>query len=313
MLAGSASFVLAAAIAPDAIALEWRAPAECPTQDDVRARVDRLLASQHADVHARADVTPMTDGGWTLVLAIEAPEGLHTHTWRAERCDALADATALAIAVAADPVQLVRRIAIPDAPIASTPRPRVEPPRAVRTEQRAASPRVDAYARAQVVAGVLVLPDVDVGAAIAVGLQREGMRVELVGGVLGPRAQKLRESPASVRMLAGTIDARGCWMAGRRVALGMCGLVEVAIVRGVAFDVPRQIPRHDTWVGLGFGPLLQIPIARRWQIHLGADALVAARRPRFAIVGLPNDVAKTGAAGVRGFVGVAIGSWRRAP
>ncbi|HWB75034.1 MAG TPA: hypothetical protein VG755_08755 [Nannocystaceae bacterium] len=314
-MSGLVALVLAVAVAPDeAIELRWSAPIECPDHASVVARVHRLLAAPvGVRVHAQAEVTANANEGWSLALAIETEHGAHTHVWHAERCEALADATALAIAVAADPVELTRKL-VPEPPAVAKPLPAAAPkPRPVKlvaaTPQ--APPRVAIYARAQAMVGVLVLPRIDVGGAITVGLARRRMRIELTGGVLAPRVADLRESSARVRMLAGTIDARGCWMAGERVALGFCGVVELAIVRAEADRVMKPTPKHAAWVGLGVGPLVQIPFARAWQLHLGADALLAVRRPKFAVKERENDVVRPGAVGVRGFVGVAVGTWRR--
>jgi hypothetical protein len=116
-------------------------------------------------------------------------------------------------------------------------------------------------------------------------------------------------------MLAGTITSRGCWMTGRRVSAGVCGIFELAIVRADGHRIEPHHREHDEWLGVGLGPLVQIPLARAWQLHLGADALLAVRRPRFAVRSFPDELAVTGAGGVRAFVGVALGSWgrRRAP
>lgn len=312
-----ASLVLAAALDP--IELQWHAPPECADAEQVRARIDRMLvADVEGSVRVRGDVTAMSQGGYALVLSIAARDGVHAHSWRAERCDALADATALAVAVALDPVEiartLVRPVVVPEpaepVDIAREPAPEPSP-------QRRAKPRVrvDGYARVQGTVGVLLLPRIDAGGAIAAGLQRGPLRVELDGGFLAPRDASLRMANATVRMLAGTITARGCWMTGRRVSAGVCGLFELAIVRARGRNVQPSTLVHDAWLGLGLGPLVQIPLAPSWQLHLGADALLAVRRPRFAVAPFEDDVAITGIGGVRAFVGIAAGSWgrRRAP
>ncbi len=319
LLSGLAALVLAAAVAPEqTIELQWTAPAECPDRDDVLVRLDRLVAATTTiHVRARADVTANEDGSWSLVLAIEASDGMHAHTWRAALCESLADATALAIAVAADPIELTRTL-VPAPPAVAAPAVMREPPVDSSSEPVAPPPdrpqrsrRVDGYVRAQGMVGVLLLPTIDAGGAIAVGLQHRRLRVELVGGVIAPRHAAFDQSRAGVRLMAGTITLHGCWMTPTRIAVGLCGVGEVAVVRGEGTDVQRRATRHDPWIGVGVGPLVQIPVARRWQLHLGGDALIAVRRPKFAIRDAPEDFVKPGPAGVRGFVGVAFGSWNR--
>lgn len=310
----AAAAAIAVLVGAEPIELQWSAPPGCPDADDVRARVEALLATdRHERVRARAEVIARAAGGWSLELAIEAEHGAHTHTWHAERCDVLADATALTIAVAAAPTEIAERLVPEPRAIATTPSPgrAVSAPRAPPRDDIQRTTRVQLYARVQACVGSLVLPQLDVGGAIGLGLAHRRLRVELVGGAFGPRVAELRDTGARVRMLAGTIDARGCWMAGDRVALGLCGMFEVAIVRGSGERTATPSVEHDAWLALGVGPLVQIPLAPRWQLHLGADAMFAVRRPRFAVREAPDDVAHTGATGVRGFVGIAIGTRRR--
>lgn len=95
--------VAAASTAHAQLALEWRAPAGCPRADAVRADVDRLLGGEVPALAASGEIVRTADG-WELRLRVGA-EGERVLV--AHECRLLAEATALILALAIDPVRVV--------------------------------------------------------------------------------------------------------------------------------------------------------------------------------------------------------------
>jgi hypothetical protein len=92
------------------VALAWRAPDPCPTEASVRLEVARLLAGSSASGMADAEV--MRAGTrWRVALSMNGGE----RHLEAASCKALADATALIVAMAVDPERVAANRAAPDA------------------------------------------------------------------------------------------------------------------------------------------------------------------------------------------------------
>ena len=84
--------------------LSWEAPAECPTQDLVDARIGALLSpevlAQAPPLEVYAQVQPTADASaWELALRIETELGARTRTISSPDCESLADVTALVVAL----------------------------------------------------------------------------------------------------------------------------------------------------------------------------------------------------------------------
>jgi len=97
---------LALSLAPQ-LELEWRAPAECPQADDVRARVDRSWATDAGGaIEAKGEIVATEDRArpWRLRVRLIAASGSAERELDGRSCDALADAAALMIAMAASGV-----------------------------------------------------------------------------------------------------------------------------------------------------------------------------------------------------------------
>jgi hypothetical protein len=88
---------------------EWRAPAECPPATEVRAAVEGHLGMPLSELSisewsVEGDVSRAADGGWSLDLVIDAPDGPTERTLHdPSDCRAVSDAAALLVALALDP------------------------------------------------------------------------------------------------------------------------------------------------------------------------------------------------------------------
>lgn len=109
MLGSVLGLLLASAPAdlPTAFELDWEAPPECPTANEIRASVAGLVgtradvdASGYVVVHAR--VEPSAEQ-WSMDFRIETATGARSRQWSAASCEELAEIAAVLIAVILDP------------------------------------------------------------------------------------------------------------------------------------------------------------------------------------------------------------------
>lgn len=92
--------------APPGLALRWEAPPGCPGEAEVRARVVRMTgeeAVRTARLSARGTVREEAPGRWALELELSGETGGGRRSLQAGRCDELAEAGALVVAIAVDP------------------------------------------------------------------------------------------------------------------------------------------------------------------------------------------------------------------
>jgi hypothetical protein len=107
---------LALTLAPQ-LQLEWEAPRECPQIEDVRARVDRSWAGDAGGViaaHGQLVGTGERARPWRLRLRLVAASGTAERELEGRSCDALTDAAALMIAMAASPNVEAPAITVPE-------------------------------------------------------------------------------------------------------------------------------------------------------------------------------------------------------
>lgn len=100
---------------PAGLELRWSAPASCPAQRDVLEQVSRLLGGARvaaAGVRVSASVREQA-GVWRAELETRRAESVSARTIEAESCVALADATALFVALLLDPEAAPERDAAP--------------------------------------------------------------------------------------------------------------------------------------------------------------------------------------------------------
>lgn len=91
---------------PSGLALSWSAPAGCPTEAEVRARVVQMTgeqAARSATLSARATVREASPGRWALTLELTGATGSGRRELTAPRCEELLEAAALVVAIAVDP------------------------------------------------------------------------------------------------------------------------------------------------------------------------------------------------------------------
>lgn len=299
------------AIQPVDEPLQWQAPPDCPGADDVRARARRLARDPATPLPGVAVVDRAGEGRWTLRLRI----GDVTREHAAASCEALADLTALAVAVAADPVAVASTVRA-SSPAPMTPvAPRIEtppPPRRIASVEaparRSHRPRWTTALGVAAVAGVAELPRVDAGPSLSFALERAALSLQLRGMWLAEQRTAIPGlERALARLQAANASLRACgqW---RQRAIGLlgCGGVELGALVGAPQAVARIERRAALWVAVLAAVGLRGWVHPRVALELGADLVLGLRRPQFALADAPERTVAAGQGGVRGWAGILV-------
>jgi hypothetical protein len=298
---GAASSIFAAVAAARAetpFELDWVAPQECPNAAQVRAVVPRYLRHpppQDAALSVRADVRRDESGIWHATLRTRWGEVEGERALEAESCRALADSTALIIALILDPEAL-------ETPEAATgvepPAPRPGPARPTPPPRR--EPRARPVPRGLELRGIVgpvlsfdtgLLPAPSYGVGAHAGALARGVSLEL--GVVTWRSQKATLSgvPVGAGSTIGLLSsfAAVCFSLGGRFTLGACATGELGRydARGTGALRPYSPGTRHSAVG---GLMLARAFLRSWfSLSVSAGALSPLDRPTFVIDGLPRE------------------------
>ncbi len=274
---------------PGPASLQWSAPIGCPTTDELRGgierRLGRTLEPSEAEIDARIDAT---EGGYRLSLRTTVDGVADERTLDADDCGALADATALIVALAVDPVAVAGALELwnreaseqtpPSEPVArpalrrrampESSEPSAEPP--------AQSPRGLAGGIMRVGGGVGLgaVPGVTGALSLAGGLRWQRARLELEGSYWIPRRSEPIDG-ASVRVQLGTAAVRGCGVLAReQLEAPLCGGLQVGGMRGDGEGAPGARSAQGLWLALEAGVGLSWWFQPRWALAGGFVAAV---------------------------------------
>jgi hypothetical protein len=288
VLVGLAIVVTSAVAAADPAGMAWQAPHSCPDDTAVRARIEAHLGRSLDDVLVAGIAVVVSQAHGTFVARIATPADTRTLTSR--HCDELADAVAVVIArVARD-----RAAAAPPAaePPAAPPRvaiiERDDAPVLHRAEVAHPDPLVDPLAhtwsigvRVSGVSGIGIIPEVGLGAELALTLRRHSAMAEI-------SATKWLATDADVHVGTGHVDVglgvtavRFGWRPERTPLRGWVS-AEVGQMTGDGVGVTTQ-QTSGRWfaAGAGFGVAWQMT---RWARLVGStEVLGAFERVRFAL------------------------------
>lgn len=331
--------------APPAVAvdLDWQAPRGCPDAGHVQATIAGLvgqpLASSPASAESSARVRAVVRSGpegFVVELHTRHGEAEERRTFAAPHCDALADATALIVAVALRPLEAAaasatealetaREPAPHDRPPAPTPAPTMvvqrqpSPAAAAALTPRARTTGADqpATARPRTVGGALavtvgpgvgVLPGVAAQLAAALALRGPRWRVEAGGAYWFPRTAGTLQPTVEIGLGSGML--RGCYVAGRsRLELPVCAGAELGAMRGrgQGAGVLSKTSR-SLWAAAHAGPGLTWRLGSWVAVRLSVDAIVALRQPGFdvRIAGERVELHRTPPVGGRATLGIEL-------
>ncbi|MBK8239740.1 MAG: hypothetical protein IPK74_29810 [Deltaproteobacteria bacterium] len=280
------ALALALSAPEPALSLQWRAPAGCPTADEIRARLADAEATATRSVEVVAEISQ--DGGqWHLALDRRSTAGHERDQMSAARCEVLADVVVLLATIALDP----------DAtPRANTPPTRV---------------RVGLGALATLDVGTLPRPRP--GALAALRVFGRWWSVALRGSYLAAVQVRDRDDAAlSAELSVWAVGLRGCATpAAKSVSFPLCVGPQFGGVRGRA----EAGAATEAWVALDLGAGLVWSIAPRrlgdmLALLVDVDAVIGLRRPGFHFKGRAS-LARTGAIAVRPSLGLEVRFGRR--
>lgn len=306
------------------LALDWNAPAECPTQSDVLREVEQLLGGARrrargeqiaAVVHVRSD----SASSWSAELQT-ADQG--RRTLRGESCAAIASATAIVLALAIDPEALSRaRESTPARDAAEPLRPErsslkpssPEPSPRGRSEHVAAPPRHSpaepapaAYGRLFLAGAFGLLPEISASGGIGLGLRYRAFSAEVAGAWTVPRErqhERLPEVRVEVGLSSGSVV--GCFSPlALPTALDLCFGAELESISASAQGVTEPGEGRAT-LGAGLVVLrARQRIERSFSVALELAGTARPHHPEFVIdgVGTVHDIPLLAAAAGAGIV-----------
>lgn len=264
---------------PARVDLRWSAPAECPSEAQVRAKVERLAgrslqAAREPPIVVRIDAAQVADDAWTVQIAIHHPGSVAPRERRIEgvTCAEVADAAAVAIAIAITP-------APPSLAVASPPASAPDRPRSA--ELRPAL---------RVHGGVdfASLPSPSPGTMVSFVFLFGANRVEIHGSAWLPEEGTAATKPtAGGRLSLLAAGARYCrsFREGTLEIAG-CGGLEAGALRGSGFGIAMPASGAAPWIAPGVGGLGLWNFSQHFALALALDGLVPVVRRDFTIEGL---------------------------
>jgi hypothetical protein len=293
----------------ETFSLSWQAPAECPSSDDVRAEVARLLGGQnHLPAGQEFKASAQVDHAqtWSVSIQTEWAGRSGRRAIEAASCQDVADATALILALVIDPT------------VVATPPMRTHPPAPPSPASPVASPPaaqpqpvpVDFLFGVHAAGSEGTLPSIDIGLGGSVGMVVRRFRVEL-RAAYGLRRDQIANAAAPAgaygrfNLFAGTLSA--CFNLGPEAwAFGPCADAEVGVASAEGFGISESYQAHRLWLATGAGGYAAIALGRHWYVPLHLDILAPIRRPEFVFNNVPDRVFQVPSLGARASVGIEL-------
>jgi hypothetical protein len=312
----------AAVLAPDAWAgeesgfqLTWQAPEGCPPASAVELEIERLLAGsarERASAGLQVKGTVEHEAQWLVTLDTTSKTASGHRTIQAATCQALANATALIVALIIDPdavaahkdeTKVVPPTPVPSLPVAA---PTTAPPEPAKQGARTTHGLLGFAA-----AGNLgVLPSADVALSVHLGVARQRWRIEARGayGLRQVQSEALSDPPGAFgrfSFVAGTLA--GCrTFLGPRIEVGPCASAEVGAVRGQGFGATENTSKNTPWVALGAGGLVLVQANRWLYFPIHADAVIPLWRPSYVFGNVETPIFRSWIVGARLTAGVEL-------
>lgn len=294
------------------VRLQWQAPAACPGGDSVARLAEALLLGSDTQIRASATVTATPPRGFVAEVRVE---GADSRRWHGRSCEALAELTALVVAVAADPLAVAAAIEpIPRAKPVPGPTKRMapRPTRGASPHSVPATPAITSpapwrgFVMVQGVAGVAALPKLDAGLGLVGGFGQRRWQIEVQTAHLFARTASLpRFSEVEARVSLWVTSVLACGVLDQgRVGVGLCAGPELGLARAAARGVTTSTPASSLWVAGAGAANIDVALTHRISIRVGVQGLVALRRPTFAIRDDPTAALALGAGGMRATLGV---------
>ena len=295
---------------PAAVRLAWvrgEGADACPDGAWLRAEViRRLRRDPFADDGPRSleAVVERTAAGWRATLRVRDRDGAllgeRALTRDAAACDAIADASALAVALAVDPDAVVDE---PSPPAPAVPPP--PPPRAPRAPGASGGATLALGALGGVSAGITPSAAPTFGLVGAVELSpRWSARLRLDAATAQPSA----DGVAAIGFTRATATACVAPWRSRSVAVGVCAGVAGAVVHAAVRGARALDAGDRPWLGATATAGVRWSPAAWWYVGVEAEAAVALARTSFRWGPDEREIATQGLASGGGSVSLGLRS-----
>ncbi|WP_438027770.1 hypothetical protein [Sorangium sp. So ce233] len=308
---------LAAPAEPRPIDLRWEAPDGCPTVDEVRSEMARLLGAseQRQPIEVEIAVARAGNARLRLDLRIRAPAP-GERVIHGDDCASMSRAAALIVAMSIDPDAVARNAAAQPqaaaAPVPSTPppapdrAPRRPPPAAVRPPPPAERDLEGTLWLSAQLEQALV-PAVGVGLAAGGGIRGGWLRADAAAGVVPSSSSRIDGQAAGAEFRLWFLEVDACARAlGRPLGVYVCALGRQHWLRATGRGVDEAFTRTAPIFAAGLGTLLEWRVADPLKLEAALHAVAPLRRPRFVVENLEGTVYRPPAAGLSARLGLAL-------
>ena len=308
-----------------AVTLRWTAPAECPDGAYVQGEIARLLGGQAQGTDAHVDATAVAThpagGSWHVDLVTHTASSKGARALDADSCRALADATALILAMMVNPTKVLEVSAsassslpplpAPTTPAASSwssassapPAATAAPPLATTSASpppTASAPRDDpapatsstsaARARWSIAAGGLVdagsFPSIAFGATASLAVTAGALRVEAAGSYVPSARTSLADRPGSAVFSLTSASLR----VGVVLPFGARWLewtpvagVELAQIKASSDRIASPAEGTTGRTSVSLGVIALLPLGSAFALRLLVEGLAPLQRTEFVI------------------------------
>jgi hypothetical protein len=322
------------------LALDWSAPAGCPTRERVVERVTAILGRStkpRSALAVRAIATQSPSGQWRVKLDADREGDTGSQEFEAESCDAAADATALIVSLMIDPTLVPvagaadlshepeKTAPPPVLPASPPPEPHrrepTPPPVAAarlpeRTPPSGAPDRPHLFAlRASLAGDVGTFSRANVGGELLLAVTPWRLRFELAGSYWISSTATLAGSPSEgARLELAALGVRAAYV----LSAGDVGLAPRVGIEGdrmsaTGFGGTSQHHQTANWIGVDLGatglwcPLRAFPALA---LSLTVEAVVATEKPPPFVATEPGGtqrvVQQSSQVASRAFLGVEV-------
>lgn len=291
-------------LAPEPVSVEWMAPEGCPEATEVRATIELLSGRSlddpiHGELSARAKVTRADGGSWQLDFEVASSSGDSHKQIEARKCSTLADAVALDVALALEPLavaeQVREEVIEPSTEqaqtTAQTPAPNGDQSVATAPALPPEPRRVAATLHAAGGVGLGTLPGVAGFVRLGPGIRGRAWRVSLLGtyGMPSEVFYAAPEDEVGGRFSLGTAGARACLEPTvGAVRLAACFGAQGGAMRGRGVGVASSQVEHRAYAAVVAGSGLRWVARRGLALGVDAQAVVPVVRPAFRVGDRPR-------------------------
>lgn len=288
-----AMLALTAALRIASAAVQWEAPPGCPDDAALESRIAALVGDATIVTPATAKVQQHGDR-YEVELVTWIDGGSQRRALAATSCDALADAVAVVIAVALDPIQAAEtpRIVQSATEVAAigTTTTRTSTPAA---PERVRAPRSPLYFGLALAGGYGsgVAPSGHGIVHLGLALGRRAWSIELDARVWPRREFDRGDPPVQTRVTLGTVGLLGC---GKgvfgRVELPVCAGVELGGLRARAPELRDETARNYPWIAPRARIGVRVLLGRGVGIWTAAEGAVPLAQAVLSVGGAADPV-----------------------